>query len=72
MSVHDTWEQPRKDAHMYAMRCVAHRVRKFGFEPLLNKMDPESLRMLAGMVHEPLAQACRREADAACETLAKQ
>lgn len=64
MSAFDSWEKPRKEAHTYAMRCVAHRMRKFGFENLLNRMDADSLRMLADMVHEPLASACRREAAA--------
>jgi hypothetical protein len=71
MTAHDGWEQARKDAHMYALRCIAHRMRKFGFEPLLNRLDAPSLRILAGIVHEPLASACRREADVkdhiACE-----
>jgi hypothetical protein len=59
---HSTWEPQRVQAHTYALQCIAHRVRKFGFEPLLNRLDAASQRQLATMVHEPLASALIREA----------
>ncbi len=49
-------------AHYYGLRCLAHRLRKFGWEPCVGTLDARSLRILATMVHEPLASACRREA----------
>jgi len=58
-----TWEPARCDAHWYALDCLAHRLRKFGFEPIVNRLDAQSLRLLATMAHEPMATACRREAD---------
>lgn len=51
------------DANRYGLQCLAHRLRKFGWEPCINNLDRESLRQLATMVHEPLASACRRESE---------
>lgn len=52
----------KAEAHQYALRCMAHRLRKFGFEPIVNRLDSPSKLLLSGMVHEPLASALRREA----------
>lgn len=52
----------KAEAHLYALRCLAHRLRKFGFEPIVNRLDSASKLLLSDMVHEPLASALRREA----------
>lgn len=56
------WTPHKQRAQMYALRCLSHRVRKFGFEEVLNRLDGRSLAVLSVIVHEPLASACRREA----------
>lgn len=56
------WTAHKRLAHMYALRCLSHRVRKFGFEELLNRLDAKSLAVFSTIAHEPLASACRREA----------
>lgn len=50
------------DANFYMIRCLAQRLRKWGFEPVVNKLDAQSMYCLATLVHEPLASALRREA----------
>ncbi len=57
-----TWGQHKINAHTYALRCMAHRVRKFGFEDAVNLLDPKSLIYFAMCVHEPMASACIKHA----------
>lgn len=64
------WSEARKLAHTYAIRCLAHRLRKFGFEDFVNDLDARSLVVLAFMVHEPMASACIRRAIACDPSLA--
>ena len=45
----------------YRMHVVAHRLRKFGFEPSINKLSTEDLRVLAPMLYPHQAQAVARE-----------
>lgn len=56
------WDQAKFDANFYVIRCMAQRLRKWGFEPIVNKFDAQSMYCLATLVHEPLASALRREA----------
>jgi hypothetical protein len=56
------WTPHKRWAQMYALRCLSHRVRKFGFEEVINRLDTKSLVAFSLMAHEPLASACRREA----------
>ena len=63
------WEPARREAHFYALRCVAHRLRKFGFEEIVNRMDPATQWLLSSMVHEPMATALRNNAATADPTL---
>lgn len=62
-SLFPEWERARYDANFYALRCLAHRLRKFGFEEVVNKLDPRSQVLLATLVHEPLSSALMREAE---------
>jgi hypothetical protein len=56
------WSDTKRSAHYYAIRCMGHRFRKFGFEESVNMLDPKSLLVFAMCVHEPMASACIRRA----------
>ena len=58
-----SWEPARREAHFYALRCLAHRLRKFGFEEIVNRLDTPSKIALASLVHEPMASALRKEVE---------
>jgi hypothetical protein len=45
----------------YRMQVVAHRLRKFGFEPSINKLAEADLSVLATMLYPHQAQAIHRE-----------
>lgn len=64
-----SWPKQKRLAHIYALRCMAHRFRKFGFEESINLIDPRSLMIFAMCVHEPMASACLRHAIACDPTL---
>lgn len=56
------WPLQKRRAHVYALRCMAHRFRKFGFEESVNILDPKSLLVFGLCVHEPMASAAIRKA----------
>jgi hypothetical protein len=45
----------------YRMLVIAHRLRKFGFEPSINKLSSDDLRVLKGFLHAHQAAAIDRE-----------
>jgi hypothetical protein len=45
----------------YRMHVVAHRLRKFGFEPSINKLSTDDLRVLALMLYPHQTTAILRE-----------
>ena len=45
----------------YRMHVVAHRLRKFGFEPSINKLSAADLEVLATMLYPHQQQAVMRE-----------
>jgi hypothetical protein len=57
-----TWGDHKKNAHTYALCCMAHRFRKFGFESSVNMLDPRSMIYFSMCVHEPMASACIKHA----------
>ena len=63
------WTPAKRLAHTYALRCMGHRFRKFGFEPSVNLLDPKSLLIFGLCVHEPMASACIRRAISCDPTL---
>ncbi len=63
------WTAHRRRAHIYAIRVMAHRIRKFGFEECVNSLDPKSLLIFGLCVHEPFASKCIRRAIACDPTL---
>lgn len=69
------WTPNKRRAQFYALRCMGHRMRKFGFEPVINRLDARSLLCLGIIAHEPMASACQAEAikmDPAVEDIIKQ
>lgn len=56
------WNPTKRLAHYYAIKCMAHRVRKFGFEESVNLLDPRSLALFGLCVHEPFATKCLERA----------
>lgn len=47
----------------FAIRCVSHRLRKFGFERHVNHYDSRELRILASMMPPYQAEAILAEAE---------
>lgn len=45
----------------YRMHVVAHRLRKFGFEPSINRLSTEDLRVLADMLYPHQRDAVLKE-----------
>lgn len=58
------WPPNKRRAQFYALRCMSHRLRKFGFEKSVNLLDAKSLLCLGIISHEPMASACIAEAKA--------
>lgn len=56
------WPVNKRRAHFYALRCIGHRLRKFGFEKSVNMLDARSMLALALMAHKPMSDALRDEA----------
>ena len=56
------WPPNKRRAQFYALRCMSHRFRKFGFEESINLLDAKSLLCLSMISHEPMATACKYEA----------
>lgn len=56
------WPVNKRRAQFYALRCMSHRFRKFGFEKSVNLLDAKSLLCLGMISHEPMASACVAEA----------
>ncbi len=59
---------PYSDLHVvtqalrwYRIRCIAHRLRKFGFESGVNHLSAEDLLALATMMPEAQAETLRAE-----------
>lgn len=45
----------------YRMHVVAHRLRKFGFEPSINKLSTDDLQVLANLLYPHQREAVLRE-----------
>ncbi len=41
------WSEVRRACRIYSLQCVAHRLRKFGFEPQINCYSGREMAMLA-------------------------
>ena len=56
------WPPNKRRAQFYALRCMSHRFRKFGFEKSVNLLDAKSLLCIGLISHEPMSSACVAEA----------
>lgn len=46
----------------YRLRCISHRLRKFGFESSINRLTARELLLMTTLVYPHQADALRREA----------
>lgn len=56
------WPKNKRRAQFYALHCMSHRLRKFGFEKSVNLLDARSLLCLGIISHQPMGAACIAEA----------
>jgi len=53
----------RQAFRIYNARCLAHRLRKFGFESHINSLPPEDLRLIAAFMPPHQAKMLTQEAE---------
>lgn len=56
------WSQVKRACRLYCLQCVAHRLRKFGFEPQINCYSGREIAMLAMLLPPVQRDVLAREA----------